>query len=277
MLKKIADLILFGSIFISLCAVALCIETSLLLQLPLNNVNFYLFVFSATLLQYNLHYLFKSNAIKGSVRYSWSQKNKSAHKVLIACALVLIIISLFWFHPRHLITLCILGVIAVMYSFPVLPFSKKRIKDFGLLKIITLALLWTIVTVWLPADTTINSVSFQLIFLRRFIFIFVLCLLFDVRDINADRQENISTLAIIIGTKKAYQLCYFLLLIFLLLSIVHFIESGNSLHFIAMASSSIFTFISIEVSKKNNSDYVYLGLLDGMMLLQALLVIITSI
>jgi 4-hydroxybenzoate polyprenyltransferase len=273
--KKISEIFLFGSIFISICAVAMCIETNLLLRLPLNNTSFYLFVFGATLVQYNLHYFFKTVAVANSKRLAWSLKNRNTHKVFIAVGVTLILYSLFSFRLHHFIILLVLGAIAFLYSFPFLPFTnKKRIKDFGLMKIVTLALLWTLVTVWFPVDQAdFSGISFQLIFLRRFIFIFILCLLFDIRDTEVDRRQNIATLSVKLGVKMSYLLCYFLLLIFVMLSAIQFIYLPDKIQLLAMLISAAATAITIEYSKRNNSDIVYLACIDGMMLLQALLVI----
>jgi 1,4-dihydroxy-2-naphthoate octaprenyltransferase len=146
-----------------------------------------------------------------------------------------------------------------------------------LLKIVTLALLWTLVTVWFPIDeANFSGLSFQLIFLRRFIFMFILCLLFDIRDTEVDRKESIATLSVKLGVKRSYILCYLLLMIFIALSIIHFIYLPDSIQLIAMLVSAAATVIAIEFSKKNNSDVIYLACIDGMMLLQALLVIFTS-
>jgi 4-hydroxybenzoate polyprenyltransferase len=278
LISKTADFFLFGSIFISICAVALCVETNLLLHLKLNNLPFYLFVFGATLVQYNMHYLFKTTAIANSKRLAWSLKNKSIHIILIAFGVALILYSLFSFHLNHFIFLLGLGTISFLYSFPFLPFTnKKRIKDFGLLKIITLSLLWTLVTVWFPADeANFSGLSFQLIFIRRFIFIFILCLLFDIRDIPVDRKENIATLAVQLGVKRSFALCYLLLVTFALLSILQFIYLPDAPQLIAMVLSALATWLTIEFSKKNNSDVFYLACVDGVMLLQAALVIFAS-
>ena len=276
MIRKLSEFILFGSVFISLCAVAMCIETNLLLHLKLNSISFYSFVFGATLVQYNLHYIVKKSAVQNSLRLSWSLKSKQVHKALILAGFAMIIVSLFSFRLHHLIFLSVLGVIAFLYSFPFLP-NKKRIKDLGLLKIITLSLLWTLVTVWFPADQlNFSGFTFQLIFFRRFIFMFVLCLLFDIRDAEVDRSENISTLAVVIGTRRSYILCYILLLAFVLLSLVQFLHVADTAQLACMLISAAATAFTIEFSKKNSSDIIYLALVDGMMLLQALLVIFAS-
>jgi len=257
----------------------MCIETNLLLHLPLNNIGFYSFVFGATLVQYNLHYLAKKSALPHSMRFQWSKKNRTAHQALACAGVILIIAGLFSFQLHHFIFLLFLGAITLFYSLPVLPFTnKKRLKDFGVLKIITLTLLWTLVTVWFPVSQAYyTDVSFLLIFLRRFIFIFVLCLVFDIRDTEIDSQENRRTIPVITGIKRAYFICYVLLVLFVLLSLIQYVKIPDIVQLNAMLFSAVATFVMIEYVKKNRSDIAYLACLDGMMLLQALLIVIGSI
>lgn len=278
-IKDTIKFLLFGSIFIACCTVAMCIETNLLLHVPLNGLSFYCFVFGATLLQYNLHYLVKIKAVNNSSRLIWSLENKPIHRILIIAALLLIVGSMFTFHLHHFIFLLGLGGIACLYSLPILPFrQKKRLKDFGLLKIIVLALLWTLVTVWFPVNQMkYNDVSFQMVFFRRFTFMFILCLLFDIRDVEIDGSEKIKTLPVIIGNHYAYLLCYALLLIFVLLSFLQFLYIPEAIPLTIMLFSAIATLFTIEYSRNHNSDYVYLACVDGMMMLQAAMVILSSI
>jgi 4-hydroxybenzoate polyprenyltransferase len=277
--KRLAEFILFSSIFIAACAVAFCIETNLLLHLPLNSISFYCFVFGATLAQYNLHYLVKTSAVKNSQRLAWSLKNKNLHKILLAIGIILILFSFLSFRLHHFIILGILGVIAFLYSLPVIPTgNKKRIKDYGFIKIFTLSLLWTIVTVWFPVvNFSFEKNIFVLVFLRRFVFMFVLCLLFDIRDIEIDRKENINTIAVILGKKRSYFLAYILLFVFIILSLFQFYYFNDKGILIAMLLSAIITFFTVEVTKKINSDFIYLAGIDGMMLLQALLVYLVGL
>ncbi|MDQ2720552.1 MAG: UbiA family prenyltransferase [Bacteroidota bacterium] len=273
-IKKLSEFILFSSIFIASCAVAFCMETNILLGLPLNDFSFYCFVFGATLAQYNLHYLVKTVAVKDSERLAWSQRNKNIHVVLLIAGSVLILFSLFSFHLKHFIILIFLGGISLLYSFPFLPFGKKRrIKDFGLFKILTITFLWTLVTAWFP----VNSMPFEtnlflFVFVKRFVFLFVLCLLFDVRDIEIDDKEEIKTLAVILGKKRSYLLAYFSLILFVILCIAQYLYLPQRGAFISMMISAALTLVIVEFTKKTNSDFIYLAGIDGMMLLQAILV-----
>jgi 4-hydroxybenzoate polyprenyltransferase len=277
--KKAWELILFGSIFIASCAVAFCMETNILLGLPLNSFSFYGFVFGATLVQYNLHYLAKTIAVKDSIRLVWSQRNKTIHLILLIIGIILILFSFFSFHLRHFIVLLCLGCVAFLYSFPFLPFGKKRrIKDYGFLKIITLALLWTLVTVWFPVNNMrYDPYLFLFVFVKRFVFMFVLCLLFDVRDIEIDSKEKINTLAVMIGKKKAYSVSYLLLIVFVIFSFAQYFYFPQTGFLIAMLVSAMGTYVTIEFTKKDNSDFIYLAGIDGMMLLQATLVYVFSL
>jgi 4-hydroxybenzoate polyprenyltransferase len=278
-IKKLPDFILFSSIFIASCAVALCIETNILLGLPLNQISFYCFVFGATLAQYNLHYLVKTVAVEKSERLAWSQRNKSLHFILLIIGSLLILFSFFSFHLKHFIILICLGGISFLYSFPFLPFgSKKRIKDYGSLKILTITFLWTLVTVWFPVNSMpFDTGLFWLVFAKRFIFMFVLCLLFDMRDIEIDGKEKINTLAVKLGQKKSYFLAYFSLVLFVAFSVAQYYYLPQSAYLIAMLISALATLMTIELTKKSNSDYVYLAGIDGMMLVQSGLIYLFSL
>jgi 4-hydroxybenzoate polyprenyltransferase len=278
-IRKIVEFILFSSIFIAACAVALCFETNLLLHLPLNIASFYCFVFGATLTQYNLHYLVKKSAVADSERLPWSLKNKRLHRVLFAAGVVLILFSFSSFRLHHFMILGIMGVVAFLYSFPVLPLGKKkRIKDYGFIKIITLALLWTLVTVWFPVvNYSFEKSLFAFIFFERFIFMFILCLLFDIRDIEIDMQENIRTVAVILGKKRSYGLAYTMIIAFVIVCFLGFLYTGDKSILTVMLISAAITFLMVLYTKKSGSDFIYLAGIDGMMLLQALLVYLIGI
>jgi 4-hydroxybenzoate polyprenyltransferase len=254
--------------------VGFCVETNILLNLPLNSFSFYCFVFGATLLQYNLHYSTKKTAVKDSERLRWSHSNRKLHFLLLVVGAMLILFSFFYFQLKHFIILALLGTISFLYSFPFLPFSKRRrIKDFGLLKIVTLSLLWTLVTVWFPASNMPeDGLLFTFVFVERFVFMFILCLLFDLRDIEIDRNENINTLPVVLGKKQSYNLSYILLILFLAIVLVQYLYLPQPGVFTAMVISTAVTYLIIERTKKTNSDFIYLAGIDGMMLLQAILV-----
>lgn len=221
----------------------------------------------------------KTTAVQDSQRLTWSLKNKNLHIILFIIGCIMIIVSLFSFQLHHFYILSILGAIAFLYSYPALPFGKrKRIKDYGFLKIITLALLWTLVTVWFPvSDMPVDKGLYLLVFAKRFTFMFVLCLLFDIRDIDVDTHENRITLPVILGKKKSYFTARLVLFLFLIISCIQYYFYPETEVFIAMLLSTLVTFFIVQLSKKTNSDFVYLAGIDGMMLIQAVLVYLLSL
>ncbi len=274
--KKLFHFLLFGSIFIAICAVAMCIETNILLKLPLNSIGFYLFVFGATLVQYNLHYVSKTAAIDGSPRLHWSRHQQKTHYILITLGTAMIIYGLITFPLHHYIVLMILGAASFLYSFPFLPAKngRKRLKDFGLLKIVTLSLMWTLVTVWFPVNRMpFDITAFLFVFGKRFIFIFILCLVFDIRDAVVDSKHGIRTMPVMLGIRKSFLICYALLVLLVFINVAEYFIFGSD-YLLAFLLSIVVTAMVVRYSEKENSDITCLFGIDGMMLLQAILVII---
>jgi 4-hydroxybenzoate polyprenyltransferase len=271
---RLVRMFIFGCVWIACCAVALCMETNLLLHVPLNAISFYLFVFCATLAQYNLHYLLKKKANLRSERFAWSQRNRSLHLVFTLIGLAGLLICLPMLEIRHFYVLVAVAGLSLLYSCPLLPIGKRRLKDYGLLKITVLTLNWTLVTVWLPIDVAgVNPSIYWLVFIRRFLFLFVLCLLFDIRDVETDSSEGIGTIPVRWGIGRAYWLADGLLVLFVLCSLLHCLIEQNLPVLAGMILSAAATKIMMSYSKGHNNDYVYLAGIDGMMLLQAGLVI----
>ena len=277
-MKAAFQAFIYGAVFISLCTVALCMETCLQLGLPFNSFSFYLTVFSATLGQYNIHYYIKRSANPSSDRFFWSLNHRNVHLVFNIIGAVGLLVGLLGLQPKNYMVLGIVAAVTILYSFPFLPFKHmKRLKDFGLIKILTLAYVWALITVWFPAVTlTEVTVDFKWVFAQRFIFIFILCLAFDIRDIHSDQNENIHTVPVSIGEKRSYQLVNLLLVIFLIVSVFVFRETHHFMQFNAMIISALATYFVIDFSKRMPTDLYYLAAVDGMMLLQPILVMTGS-
>jgi 4-hydroxybenzoate polyprenyltransferase len=254
-------------------------ETNLLLGLPFNSFYFYLLVFSATLGQYNIHYYIKRDARPDSDRYFWSIRHLNTHLILNIIGAAGVLTGLFHLKTANLVVLAVIAGITILYSFPLLPFrKKKRLKDFGLLKILTLSYVWTLITVWFPAVTmTAVTTGFRLVFLQRFLFMFALCLAFDIRDMDSDSRSHIRTIPVALGRRNSYVIIYASLVLFLVFSVLHFRYTLHFMQFNAMIVSALATYFVVEYSRTRNTDMVYLFCVDGMMLLQALLVMTASL
>lgn len=114
------------------------------------------------------------------------------------------------------------GFLTLFYSVPLYFGSKsKRLKEFPGLKIFLIAYVWAGVGVLLPIvahNIPVFSWSSQSILLERALFVLVITLPFDIRDIKLDQEEGIATIPSKIGIIKTKILGLGLLVIALLLN-----------------------------------------------------------
>jgi 4-hydroxybenzoate polyprenyltransferase len=171
-----------------------------------------------------------------------------------------------------------LAVLSCAYFLPILPGKRKRLRDFGLLKIVLLTTIWTVVTAVLPmlaAQVSVSDWPWEI--LLRFVFIFALCILFDIQDIETDSGHNIATLPTRIGERSAYTLVYVCLAIFLVLSYIQFLRHP-ALHgrMWAAVITAIATAVVVQIVRRKPSRELFIAITDGMMLLYALLALLPA-
>ncbi|MBK0404298.1 hypothetical protein I5M27_14975 [Adhaeribacter sp. BT258] len=275
-MKKLTDFLFYSSIFISLCGLALTAETYLVARIPLDwRVGF--LIFFATLFLYNLDSLLP---YKTGQQHFLSERKKwifGHRRLLLGLAVFsgMMVVALyallyqlvpFWFFIPFL-------VISIFYSLPVLPAAKGFIplRDVPLLKVFLVALVWSGLTVLLPllvSGAEIGLEELSRFLLRRFLFIFALTLLFDIRDLQKDKRTGTVTFPGEFGVPFAKILSFSALAFFMLLTL--FQETGNER--IALVLSAVLAALVVVFSEEDRPDYYYAGLADGMMLLQFLLV-----
>lgn len=275
--EKIINWVLYTSLFAACCATGMSMATERLVTgaVPaiLNPLHF--LVFGSTLCVYNAHYLIKVSSPVVSDRFAWSQYHRLWHTGGLLTGMLCCIVSLFFLSWRILLACVVLGVLSFAYSLPLLPFeSKRRFKDFGLLKIFLLTTVWTIVTSVLPVlywGKEITAYPFEI--LIRFVFIFALCIAFDIRDMQTDINDKIFTLPNRIGLTNSYRLIDLALFAFAVLSVVQYFRYPSSVRLSGEIVTVVITKLVILYVRKYPSDKAYLGLVDGMMLLYALLLL----
>ncbi len=169
-----------------------------------------------------------------------------------------------------------LGIFAFAYFLPVLPFKeKKRLRDFGWLKIIVLAGVWTTATSVLPMLYWHKNIAdFPLEILIRLVFIFTLCVIFDIRDIRKDMSSNISTLPGRVGLRNSYLLINFTLLLFVGLSIFQYWRYPSLPRLAGALLTAVLTRVIVSYLRTKPSARAYLILADGAMIIYSLLVLL---
>jgi len=250
-------------------------ERLLLNDIPPLYSSLHLLVFSSTLLVYNAHYLIKKSTPELSDRFGWSQNHRVWHYILLSLGGIGCAVAAFHLPLNILFACTVLAVLSFSYSIPLLPFkNKKRLKDFGWIKILVLTTVWTIVTSILPIlyhKMNISDYPYEI--LMRFVFMFTLCVAFDIRDMQTDMDAGIATLPNIIGIKGSYRVMSVSMISFIIMSCVQYMRYPSATRLVAELFVAIAVKLVIDYARKNPSDRAYLGLVDGMMLLYAILVL----
>lgn len=276
-IRKLIDLLLYGHFWIAGAALAMCLQTQLLLVGDFYLSPFSLFVFFGTLFLYAMHRvvgLARVRPFQKSGRYFIIARFK---KHILIYALLAGLVAL-WFYlklPRFLqfqaLWPCLL---AAGYVLPIL-FGRKRLRDLSYVKIFLIALVWVWLTVYLPAAEyhLRFNIPMYLMCLERFFFVFAITLPFDIRDLKIDAYTKVKTLPARLGLKSTILLATLLLLLSLLFILLNVRLGVYPLPVAgALGLSLLVSFGLIYYSGRAKSDYYFTGLLDGTMPLQFLLV-----
>ena len=270
--------ILSHSIFIAICAVALAFQTALLLKLNIN-LFVYGFIFFATLCSYNFYWIIsKATFTHYDTLGTVLEKEKTGLIILFLSAIGVFICLFQYPLPVEFILTSVL--LTCLYALPLLPFRPLHfIRKAGVLKTFLLAFTWTYVTVFIPLQKTyfLLSSAELFVFTRRFLFMLMLCIIFDNRDKAVDKIRGLHSLATVLKPAHLRVLIY---LIFVVLFTTNFLFSYYGITFSQSVALHISTLALLAVyfySLKKRSYLFYYFFVDGMMLFSALATYIAGI
>ncbi|WP_242204885.1 UbiA prenyltransferase family protein [Aestuariivivens insulae] len=160
---------------------------------------------------------------------------------------------------RTLLYIAGFALVTFLYAIPFLPKrffldSKHNLRSIGGLKVYVIALVWTGVTVFLPlvdVDFSINS-DVILTGVQRFIYIVVLMLPFEIRDLRYDSLK-LSTIPQKIGVRRTKQVGGILLIVFFLLEF--FKSEINLCQTLVMFAVALITLLLVVFSKTEQGKY----------------------
>jgi len=258
-----------------MCALALCLgaERLMLGRIPPFFSPLHALIIGSTLLEYNVHHLF--NQVKNGE--PWAPSALKWHWAVSIAGLLLCLAVLPALPTKVVIACGVLGVASFAYSTPLLPFRyKRRLKDYGLLKIHMLTGVWVSVGTVLPAlYWSIPFSEYWIEIIVRAGLIFPLCIAFDIRDAEADKAIGINTLPNTLGIKAAYLAVNLTLCAFLIGGLIRCIYREQFSEMGAYALSAAAAYFAIHLAKRKPSPFVYLVLIDGVMLLYGLLQLVS--
>jgi len=276
-LKKAFDFFVFSSLFIAFCAIFMVYQTDLLFDIQ-PSIKILGFVFSGTVCSYNFHwYLTPPNVGGPTEKVIWNIRNKQLHLVLFFIGLIssaifsiLLIHQWFW--------LGVTAFVTFLYSAPKIPYPIfAHLRKIAVGKTIFLAFSWTHVTALLPMVVQNPVLSDAQIWfvVNRFFFIYAICILFDYRDRESDKKDQIRSLITMLNEKGIDILFWgtiavFFITMLLLVPFIDFSLIG------ALALPGLLLCFLYYPSKNTSSDYLYYFVLDGFMMLSAPLVVLVK-
>ncbi len=264
-----------AQIIVSLGATSLFAASSLMIHDRLE-VNELIVIFSATWMMYMGHRVIGLRIrpqVRSTERFAYIIDHKTVLLVMAGAAMV----SLLFFGPsfvldRNIGTLIFSLSVAGGYSIPIL--AGKRLRDLPYIKIILIGLIWASTTVALSYrhGEVLQSWHYHLI-IERVLFIIAITIPFDIRDLRIDREQDLKTLATVLGAWSAKILAIILLGICTLLLLwikscgvaQGYITSWHLMHIMA-------GFLIIRSSVDREEAY-YSGAIDSTMLIPGIYVL----
>lgn len=149
--------------------------------------------------------------------------------------------------------LVVVAFLVFLYAFPVLPRSIK-LRDWGLVKIAMVGLVWSISSVFLPVLQTdaIQNWDIYLEGIQRFLFVVVWMLPFEIRDMKYDKPEQ-RTIAQRLGIQRTKMVGIILLAIFM--TLIGFKDHMQINAEIIKASIAILLLVLLELTRKDQPRY----------------------
>lgn len=215
-LKKIANFYIFSNIHVSLAG--FCLTKITLHKFGIVHSLIPIFVALSTLISYNFIRFFE---IKNS-RLIWFKNWFFKHKyylLLVSVLALLLLVYIMFFCDFNLNSVTILFPFAFMTFFYVVPLFKIgkiefSFRNFPSIKIISIAFAWTGITVLFPLYEANYEFALNIYIelIQRFLFLIVITLPFDIRDVNID-PKSLKTLPQVFGVINSKKIGFVLLLL----------------------------------------------------------------
>lgn len=212
-LKQIFNFYINSSIHVALSVFSLTWISLLMLDLSYSGPVLY-FVFYATITGYNFVKYFGIAKFHHKQLTNWLK----LIQILSFICFVLMCYYAIQLEPYTHVFIGGFAIFTMLYAIPLIPKKNNSLRNISGLKVYIIALVWVGVTVFIPLINAGKSINMDVVILgvQRFLFILVLMLPFEIRDLKFDNIK-LSTIPQKIGVKNTKSLGLVLLIIFFLL------------------------------------------------------------
>lgn len=284
--------ILFGNYFYGICTIALSIEASLQQYSPLNTFPYYLLVFTGTVLYYTHAYIAEPAAGTVNKRAVWYVQN-SLFVNYSQVFLTFIFLAVFFYflnenrsHIAHTgllqwVFIAIFPIVAALYYGSVSPqAATNNLRNKGWLKPFVIGFVWAgAVTIYPVLFSSIeNDIPYSpgivsiLLFIKNFLFISMLCIMFDIKDYAADHNGQLKTFVVRMGLRKTI---FYIIIPLSIIGLGTFVLYGilrtfPALRILINTIPFILLIIVAYSLHRRKSILYYLAIIDGLMLAKAI-------
>jgi len=253
-MKQLFDFYLNSSIHVALAVYALSWITLKAFNI-LYDENVLYFIFYATITGYNFVKYFGIAKFHHRSLANWLK----VIQIFSLLCFLLLCYHAYYLELKTLIYITAFAVVTFLYAIPFLPKkmyldNQQNLRDISGVKVYVIALVWAGVTVFLPLMN--NDYAFDLdvyiTLMQRFLFVIVLMLPFEIRDLKYD-SIKLATIPQKIGVKRTKIIGLLLLLLFFFLEYFKDEISSESIlfHFLAV----LVTGFLLILSNKKRSQY----------------------
>lgn len=245
---------IFSNIHVALGA--FCLVKITLLPYDIVENNTALFVFFSTIIAYNFIRFFR---ILEVVKWfsDWLNNNKKTLYILTFLSILAVVFLIFKMQLKALLWLLPFSLFTLFYVVP-LPFKNKSLRKISGIKLFLIAFSYAGITVLFPLvqNDILITTNVWITFVQRFIFIVLIAIPFDIRDLHCD-NESLKTLPQMIGVKNAKRIGIIFGLLFVLAEFLKFpiVVRGIIIVLIVSVLSSLFLINSKEIQSKYYSSF----------------------
>gem|GEM_PF-6595512 len=259
------------NIIIALAAAGLSYSTSVIAGLPLlASIYIALWIFLATTISYTL--------LRQGREVLFTSGFQVQKTILLLSVLGIGYLSYLLSHilvnsTEIIWILLVAAVFTIIYGLESWQLSSPfKIRTSGWLKLISIALVWTLSTSVIPlrlANITVASNDFILLNLQRFLLVFILCIPFDIKDAVREKALGLRSVPALLGNEFSIKLAKALAVLYWLLS-----SSIGWPYLIAASIVALLFVYWLNRYEKYNKLSQWVLRFDGLMIIESLLLLL---
>lgn len=208
--KSTLDFIGYSNLFLALAVFCSTIQGGFIFKEAADpSISFSLLNFTAAFFLYNLQRIYQSSHPTTDPRLLWYRRNKKwifTIGILMAFGFTETAWNIFITYKQGIFVYCICALLSIFYFLP--PLNLRKIAG---IKQFYIALIWVLVCIVIPfmfEEENFTGIMYfkkdQILYIiSQFCFIAALCIPFDIRDVNKDKEEGTLSLPVIIGVKQS--------------------------------------------------------------------------